>query len=163
MNILRGIVKNPSELWIVCDMDGTLSNHEHRVYHVAEKGNESDDEEWEAYHSKMHLDKPYKAEQILLRMFYRLGFNIAICTAREEIFKEQTIEWLWRNHINFNRLYMRAEKDYRPGAEIKEEILLKKMANKKILFVLEDRESVVAMWRKNGVTCFQCRPGNGIA
>jgi len=98
-----------------------------------------------------------------LRMFYRLGFNIAICTAREEIFKEQTKGWLMHHHISFHKLYMRAEKDYRPGAEIKEEILLKEMANKKILFVLEDRESVVAMWRKHGVTCFQCRPGDGIA
>ena len=45
--------------------------------------------------------------------------------------------------------------------EIKKEILGKlKAENKDILFVVDDRQQVVNMWRDNGITCLQCDKGD---
>ena len=56
---------------------------------------------------------------------------------------------------------MREDKDSRPDSEVKQDILRRLQGQcKKILFVVDDRQSVVDMWRANGVTCLQCKKGD---
>ena len=56
---------------------------------------------------------------------------------------------------------MRGDKDNRPDSEIKQDILKQlQKEGKEILFVVDDRQSVVDMWRANGITCLQCKKGN---
>ena len=55
-------------------------------------------------------------------------------------------------------LYMRSEGDYRPDYVIKSQILDAILADGyEIAFVVDDRPSVVAMWRERGLVCLQCR------
>jgi hypothetical protein len=42
---------------------------------------------------------------------------------------------------------------------VKEEIYLKELAHQQVIFVVEDRKSVVQMWRKLGPVCLQCADG----
>ena len=56
---------------------------------------------------------------------------------------------------------MRKEKDYRQDAIIKQEIYENEIEGKyNIHFVLDDRDQVVAMWRKKGLTCLQVDYGD---
>ena len=56
---------------------------------------------------------------------------------------------------------MRADNDQRPDSEVKQDILNSlKAQGKKILFTVDDRQSVVDMWRANGITCLQCQKGD---
>ena len=56
---------------------------------------------------------------------------------------------------------MRGDKDSRPDSEVKQDILKQlKDEGKEILFVVDDRQSVVDMWRTSGITCLQCKKGD---
>ena len=82
-------------------------------------------------------------------------------TGRNEAFRKVTETWLTWNDIEFNRVLMRADKDYRPDNIIKNEILERlKSEGRDIAFAVDDRRQVVDMWRAAGVTCLQCDVGD---
>lgn len=56
-------------------------------------------------------------------------------------------------------LFMRQGGDYRPDYIVKEEIL-EMLPKGRIRYVLDDRNQVVEMWRKHGLTCLQVAEGN---
>ena len=53
---------------------------------------------------------------------------------------------------------MRNSGDRRPDVEVKQEIL-DYLPKDRIRCVLDDRDQVVDMWRKNGLTCLQVAEG----
>lgn len=56
---------------------------------------------------------------------------------------------------------MRPANDHRPDDIIKQEMLDKlKAEGHDIWFVVDDRQRVVDMWRRNGITVLQCAPGD---
>ena len=56
---------------------------------------------------------------------------------------------------------MRKNGDFRKDFIIKKEIYEKFIKPKyEVLFVLEDRDQAVKMWREEGLTCLQVAPGN---
>ncbi len=58
----------------------------------------------------------------------------------------------------YQDLHMRAEGDYRPDYIVKSQILDGILADgHDIAFVVDDRPSVVAMWRERGLTCLHVR------
>jgi hypothetical protein len=60
-----------------------------------------------------------------------------------------------------SELFMRADGDYRPDDIIKEEIFFAKIApNYNVRFALDDRNRVVSMWRRIGLTCLQVADGD---
>lgn len=61
-------------------------------------------------------------------------------------------------YANVKHLFMRQGGDYRPDFIIKEEIL-ECLPKERIKYVLDDRQQVVDMWRKNGLTCLQVADG----
>jgi hypothetical protein len=87
--------------------------------------------------------------------------QIVCMTARNETCRQETSEWLAEQGIVPALLLMRKKKDYRPDAEVKRELYLRHVCGiYEVLAVLEDRESVVKMWREElGLTVFQVAPG----
>jgi hypothetical protein len=55
---------------------------------------------------------------------------------------------------------MRKDGDFRADNVVKQEILDAHIDKDRVLFVLDDRQQVVDMWRRNGLTCFQVAEGN---
>ena len=96
------------------------------------------------------------------RTLYESGkFEIILVTGRQERFRKVTETWLAWHEIPFGPLLMRADNDQRPDSEVKQDILNSlKAQGKQILFTVDDRQSVVDMWRANGITCLQCQKGN---
>lgn len=58
-------------------------------------------------------------------------------------------------------LCMRASLDYRKDFEVKKEIFENKIRDFfQVLFVVDDRQQVVDMWRNLGLVCLQCDYGD---
>lgn len=140
---------------IIVDLDGTLCNVEHRVHHVQKKP-----KDWMSFNREMEKDQLYFWCFELITAMKNLHYKIIIITGRTNDFRMQTEEWLKRHNVHFDELYMRNIQDFREDADVKEEIYRQYVEEKnQVLFVVDDRESVVERWRKLELICLQCAPG----
>jgi hypothetical protein len=92
-------------------------------------------------------------------------FDLIFLSGRSEVCRPATLAWLRRHvlalGITSEHLHMRAEGDFRPDATVKEEIFWRDIAPRwNVCGVLDDRDAVVAMWRRLGLTCLQVAPGD---
>ncbi len=140
---------------IIVDLDGTLCDIEHRVHHVRVKP-----KNWKAFNEGMDQDKSYFWCIELIAAMRDRGYQIIFVTGRDDNFRGPTESWLARHNIAYDNLYMRAAGDFREDSDVKEEIYLTHIKNQSdVLFVVDDRQSVVDRWRKLDLTCLQCAPG----
>jgi predicted kinase len=138
--------KNKSNA-IVCDIDGTL----------AHMNGKRDPFDW----NKVDRDDVDEIIAERLRKHKESGEKIIIVTGRDESCRDLTIEWLNFYEIPFDEIYMRPLDDRRKDSIIKKEIFNNFLKNKyNILFVYDDRDQVVNMWRSLGIKTFQVEPGN---
>lgn len=140
---------------IIFDIDGTLANTDHRQHHLTGKK-----KDWAAFQDAAHLDPVHEPIAVICRSLATLAHRIVLCSGRGEQERHITEAWLEGHQIPYARLYMRAEKDYRPDDVIKLELLVRMRVDgfdPKIAF--DDRYRVVRMWRENGVVCAQVAEG----
>jgi hypothetical protein len=98
----------------------------------------------------------------VLKAFSANGYHILLLSGREEIFRDPTVRFLEKFVVPYQQLWMRKAKDYRQDAIIKREIFDFEISGKyNIEFVLDDRDQVVEMWRRElHLNCFQVNYGN---
>jgi len=146
--------------YIICDLDGTLADCEHRRHHVT-----GDKQDWDAFFGGLEQDEIVEPVAVVLRaLFFNSVCDIVFVTGRPEKYAGFTLRWLERNllrHCSFE-LHCRANDDLRPDEVMKAEIFERDIEpdRGKPLFVLDDRQKVVDMWRAKGITCFQVAPGD---
>ena len=130
------------------DMDGSLSLIEGRSpYDV----------------SKCINDPPHKPVVDLLHTITDgCDTGIIIMSGRDEgLARENTVRWLSNNGIIYNELIMRPAGDTRRDDIVKLELYEKYVkGNYNVLWVIDDRNRVVDMWRSIGLTCLQCNDGD---
>ncbi len=75
--------------------------------------------------------------------------------------RQNTLNWLSENNIRYDNLIMRKENDNRPDYIVKKE-MYNDYINRKFncIFCLDDRDSIVKLWRNIGLDCFQVYNGN---
>lgn len=130
---------------IICDIDGTLALMNNR--------NPFD----ERNYITDHINKPVLD---ILRKYTNTHI-IILLSGRMETGLNQTKQWLLQNNVPYDWLFMRADKDFRADDIVKKELFNKYVAgNFHIDFVLDDRDSVVKMWRDLGLLCLQVYYGN---
>lgn len=135
---------------IICDIDGTLALMKDRGPFDWDKVDQDE------------LNYPIK--YVLMKLSTDMSMQdrtrIILVSGRDSVCRTKTVKWLEAKAIGFDELYMRPEGDMRKDAVIKKEIYdeLKKKYN--ILFVLDDRNQTVEMWRQQGLTCLQVADGN---
>lgn len=143
----------------IFDIDGTLSNPEHRRKHLE---GEITDKDWDKFFSEVGKDpvKPWAAR--MARMYYHNNYEVIIVTGRrgDNDTRRKTENWLKRHDIFHHKLYMRDEGDRRPDYKVKKEILEGKIDKDRVEIVVDDRSSVVEMWRSQGLTVLQCAEGD---
>lgn len=137
---------------IICDIDGTLS---HGI------GVTRKPYEWD----KVDTDTVDSVVRNILVDNYRPleedRTEIIIVSGRDSVCREKTEKWLKDNYIPYDHLYMRPEGDNRQDTIIKEEIYNNHILdNYNVLFVLDDRDTVVAMWRELGLKVLQVAEGD---
>jgi histidinol phosphatase-like enzyme len=140
---------------IIVDLDGTLSDCSHRVHYV-----EREDKKWHEFHSSCKDDVINNWCLTIINAMNVRGIQTILLTGRDEKYRQVTLEWLDDHHVPFTELYMRGDQDRRPDSEVKSDVhdIIKDKYD--VLFVIEDRKSVVEMWRQKGVTCLQCDWGD---
>jgi hypothetical protein len=134
---------------ILCDIDGTLALLGNRNRFDPTTGDDK-------------LNEPIAKILLAFKNQKRNPVELILITGREEKYREFTIAWLQKHGItHYKKLYMRKNKDFRKDFVIKKELFEKHLKSKyAIMFVLEDRDQVVTMWRQEGLTCLQVAPGN---
>ena len=139
---------------IICDIDGTLA-------HMKDRG----PFEW----TKVGQDEPNFTVMGILKNYARLDSyekeveptRIILFSGRDGSCRHETEDWLHKYHIHYDYLYMRTAGDMRKDSIIKRELFdanVKGVYN--VLFVLDDRNQVVEMWRDLGLTCLQVAEGD---
>lgn len=138
------LVKNA----IIVDLDGTLCDTTHRQHFLKQQP-----KNWKAFFDGCVSDPPH---QHVLRLCQALihEFAVIYVSGRPSSHRAQTEQWLARHGLNPSPLFMRKEGDYRPDTEIKKEILdWLRLQDYSIIMAIDDRPSVIKMWRENGVPC----------
>lgn len=137
---------------IIVDLDGTLCDCEHRRHFVELK-------DWKSFYQNLVTDPIHEWCASIIRRFV-VDHAIILVTGRPEEYRAATRAWLCEHGIPFHLLFMRADGDYRKDCVVKEEIYLAYIKpGYQVSFCVDDRQQVVDMWRKNGLTCLQCADG----
>lgn len=82
------------------------------------------------------------------------GTHIVIVSGRDSVCRPETEEWLKKNGIRYNRLYMRAEGDSRKDSVVKEEFWREIVKTDYIIGMFDDRLQVINHARALGFTVF---------
>lgn len=143
-----------NEELVIFDIDGTLADISERIHHIRRKP-----KNWNAFSAGMAQDKAIHSMVRLCNILFAAGLRIILCSGRNEKNRPETVEWLAKNGVNYHDLLLRKDDDYRTDSIVKREIL-HGLDKSKILFVVEDRNRVVEMWRAEGLVCLQPAPGD---
>lgn len=162
---------------VFVDMDGTLADLAHREHlvsgicthctrcdnHVCCEcgGTGKVKKDYYNFFKRCIDDKPVPAVVEWVQELYKTH-TICIVSGRSmDLAGEESIEWLNRHDIPFDHIYMRNGQDYRPDVIVKQQILDDILASglpkEQIAFCIDDRLSVVEMWRKNGLKVYPVR------
>ena len=130
---------------IIVDIDGTLAHMDGRSPY-----------DWERVGEDL-------VDENLGRIIHVLSerFRIIVMSGRSEDCREITQEWLRDNHVKYDYLFMRPSRDNRPDTIVKYELFDEHVRGRfNITCVYDDRDSVCALWRRMGLSCYQVAPGN---
>ena len=132
---------------IICDLDGTLSLLNGRDPYDASSADEDG------------LNAPVAS---VLAMAKAQGYKVILLSGREQLYREPTERFLLKRQIAYDLLLMRTTNDYRKDNVIKKELFQQEIAGKYFIeFLLDDRNQVVEMWRKDlHLPCFQVNYGD---
>jgi predicted kinase len=147
---------------VICDLDGTLCNLDHRLHYVKNENKKLN--RWDLFEKEVGKDGIYEWCKILVTQMQN-NYPIIFCSGRNENARKDTEEWLKRHDFlpgySWRHLFMRHRQDYRQDYIIKEIILEFEIKTRySVLFSIDDRKQVVDMWRKHGIVCLQCAPGD---
>jgi predicted kinase len=149
---------------VVSDMDGTISDPSHRRGYVRLLGGEVNPDwkpDWIKFFESCDLDTPRMEVISQLQEYASKGYEIIICSARPEDYRDKTEKWLKKYNVPYDRLIMRRHKDYRKDTIVKQEFLDNYLDKTKILKVFDDRPCVIRdVWRAAGLDVVDC--GDGI-
>lgn len=132
---------------IICDLDGTLALF---------KGIRSPFD-----YAKVAKDKVNAPVASIVKLFAENGYTIVYCSGREDWCRMHTEDFLKKNGLPDGPLFMRPTGDHRKDFLVKLDLFNWYIRdNYNIKFVLDDRDQVVKMWRKLGLTCLQVDYGD---
>jgi hypothetical protein len=139
---------------LIVDLDGTMACNSHRQHFI-----EGTKKDWSSFFANAHLDEPnLKIIELVRRLSQNSSspIDIYIFTGRPDSIQSETENWL-RRWVDFEFfLRMRRKKDFREDHIVKLEFATElKLTPDNVLCVIDDRKSVVEMWRKEGFTCLQ--------
>lgn len=165
---------------LVCDLDGTLSDHTPRM-HLAGAG------DWDAYHEGMTEDL---VNPFVLWLVREMAGQVVFLTGRPDQYRARTVAWLERHDLfegdDYMALLMRGKGEYGSDIDIKpaklDDWIKENEGNEMLLditqehflrtgefeeepdfkdftLILEDRDKMVARWRDLGYDCWQVAEG----
>ena len=133
----------------IFDLDGCLSNDSHRLVFLPDAKNVTSDADYDKYNNSCASDKPCNQMEWVKA---QAGLGVVVVTARPEIYREQTSEWI-SNHLGGNfSLLMRPAGDMRHSPELKIALLEKAgIEASDITAAYDDRPDVLRAYAKFGI------------
>ena len=145
---------------ILFDIDGTLSDVTHRLHFI-----ENGKNQWGLFFKEIPNDPPIEPIVGIARTLIRSNDKaVLFASGRPEYTRKDTVAWFLKHQIEVDfetRLFMRKDGDQRADHIVKREILDHiRNAGFEPVLVFDDRQSVVDMWRDQGIRVAQTAPGN---
>lgn len=162
--------------FILVDMDGTLADCTERRLKAFKDGEECPAhdrrydrgcemcerarprKDWPTFFRKVEDDPPFPHIVNLVNILSAHYHLIVVSGRPIDRCGKGTEAWLEKHYIHPRHLFMRDSGDSRADDIVKQEIL-DRLPKERIAFVLDDRDQVVSMWRRNGVPCLQVAEG----
>jgi hypothetical protein len=152
----------PRPIWIF-DLDGTLALIDHRRPILEDT---ADPRRWEKFYAACTNDQPNMPVIRIMNMLLAGGHDVRVWSGRSDVVRGPTAHWLFAHTLlgrnECHRVLMRPASDFTPDVDLKRSWLgaMPTTERANIQGVFDDRDSVVAMWRNEGLTCFQVAPGD---
>ena len=143
---------------VIFDLDGTLALIDGRR-ELSIKDNGKMD--WDVFFNPkmISLDDP-NLPVIKMANLLSNDYRIWILSGRSDVTQQATIDWLDKNNVTYDHLVMRPQDHlYMPDNDLKQ-MWLDNIGKDNVAMVFDDRQQVVDMWRKNGITTFQVADGD---
>lgn len=137
-------------MFVIFDLDGTLALTGHRSHFLAKK-------DWRGFFAACDEDQPNLPVIAVFHAMLCDNHRVEIWSGRSDEVADKTRRWLARYYLDVVPLRMRKAGDYTSDVALKQSWL--DAADPKPDMIFDDRVSVVAMWRANGITCLQVAPG----
>lgn len=106
---------------IVCDIDGTLFNNEHRKELIPV--DRSKTEHWREFNARHIYDQPIGYRIQILNLIALMGATIVYVTSRSEEFRDETRCKLSMEKCPAGQLLMRPADDHRPSAQVNVDLM----------------------------------------
>ena len=136
--------------WVV-DMDGTLA-----LGRFDEPGRRGPFD-W----GRVDEDDPNTPVITLVRALAAAGHRIVVMSGRSDACRDLTTAWMRRHQVPHDMLLMRVDGDYRADTDAKVELFDRHVRHRfHVLGAIDDRDSVVHLWRRLGLMCAQVAPGD---
>lgn len=135
--------------YIICDLDGTLCDHKHRVHYAWLQ-------QWVHYNSRCRYDQVNIDVRNFLEEAESKDFKIIFLTGRSEEYRNMTIEWLNSNiSLKNYDLLMRKNEDFTRSDKMKRAILEKffegRDISQEVYKAIDDDEACCRMFHAMGV------------
>ena len=143
---------------VIFDLDGTLALIDKRR-DISTKDNGKMD--WSKFFNPdmIDLDDP-NTPVIQMAKLLSSSHRIFILSGRSDVTQDATIAWLANHGINYDHIIMRPQKHLYMADNDFKQLVLDDIGVDNVDMVFDDRQQVVDMWRKNGLTCFQVAEGD---
>ncbi len=162
--------------WIVCDIDGTIANLEHRLHFVKDINYNTDEchsqtcdiavnhghrKDWKSFFDEMSKDTVIENVRDMIIKYKEEGYPIIFVSGRPDSHRKQTKEWLenvafkdikFVEGEDYATILMRRSIDHRLDTEVKENILKHYLKPENVHLVIDDRKRVIEMWKRNNLT-----------
>ncbi len=127
---------------VISDLDGTLAIATQRRYHDF---------------TKVYTDTPDTIVRDFLQHLSSSGYLLLFSTGRVESCRQASHAWIEDvANLPVELLVMRGDDDLAPDPELKRQLYQRHIAGKYAVdLVLEDKRSVVDMWRQEGLRCYE--------
>ena len=149
---------------VIFDLDGTLADITKRREMSTKENGKID---WDVFFEPNNIWFDLPNEPVItMAQLLSDKHRIVIFSGRSKATKDETKRWLKKFDVPFDVIKMRPtsnEWKFMPDDELKQhwlDSLFKDEKKQDILCVFDDRQKVVDMWRRNGITCFQVDDGN---
>lgn len=115
--------------------------------------------DWRGFFLACVDDEPIAPIVQMYRRCVAAGDRVEIWSGRSDEVRAETDRWL-AEHVGdgVRATRMRTEGDFQPDEILKESWLKSEPTPPDMVF--DDRDKVVAMWRRNGIRCAQVAPGD---
>lgn len=131
---------------VIFDMDGTLADVSSIRHHVA--GPKKD---FDTFHRES-VNVPPNADVVKMAHEAKsAGHDVIVVTARKAKYRNHTATWLGLHEVPSDAMYMRSDKDNRPDAEVKQDILNRVSRSWDVVHAVDDNPNVLKVWEKNGI------------